>query len=385
MNRQIFAAAISVIGLLLFAAVSYACKIPVFRYALERWPADRYTMVAIVDADPDEDVRRALQALDSFDRFSANINVEIIDLSQLSEAELWSVEGLENTEDAPLLQVFYPDKKSDQRRLCWSGALTLENVQLWRQSPLREKIVGDLESGVSAVWVFVEGDDSDENTTMHSELKAALKQAESTVSIPTGVIRREDAARVLKEDPLASMDDVLRCDIPLKVKFSTVVLSPDDPQEAALVAMIRGLPHEVTFPCTIPVFGRGRMIEPLPMSAFSEQSVVSACNYLFGECSCSVKALNPGVDLVLDADWKKLLGEQILVTDTVTDLTPELLEIPSGEVNSDSTPPSQNPVSLSASGTRHFGRVYEMMLLAAGATLVTILSFRGFTLSGPSS
>ncbi|MEO1525225.1 MAG: hypothetical protein AAFX06_07295 [Planctomycetota bacterium] len=320
-----------VLVLSVFAIESPACKVPVFRYALERWAADRFTIVAVIDGEPNDVVADALGKLQSLRDSQANVDVEIIDLSTLSEAELWSVEGLGDTEEAPVLQVFYPDQDSGQRRLCWSGELTAENVEAWRDSPLRRKICEEIQSGVSAIWLFVEGNDSEANADSVARLMAALRQAESTVEIPEGVIRRRDAAVVLAEDATLSMDDVLRCDIPLKVQFSLIVLSRDDDQEWALRAMVEGMSNQTDVACAVPIFGRGRMIDPLPMSSFKDQSVLKACSYLFGECSCSVKALNPGTDLLLDASWQDLLGDQVVISEAVV-VQPESLSIPPGHV-----------------------------------------------------
>lgn len=311
-------------------SIAHACKIPVFRYALERWPADNYSMVAIVNGEPSESVQAALRELEAIDRRRVNVNVEVIDLAKLTEAELWSVEGLANTDDAPMLQVFYPENDAKQRQICWTGDLTTCNIRRWQSSPVREQIVAELGSGASAVWVVIEGPDPSENNQFHSRLNQALAKAESQLSIPAGVIKRQDAARVLQEDPSASMDDVLRCDIPLQVKFATVVLRNDDPNELALQAMADGIAGDARPPFAIPIFGRGRMIEPLSQSKFSEASVVSVCSYLFEECSCSVKSLNPGIDVMIAANWQQLLGDHVVIAESIAITDPQLLAIPSG-------------------------------------------------------
>ncbi|WP_182867594.1 hypothetical protein [Stieleria mannarensis] len=375
MRRTLILSAGFLLGCLVSTTGVRACKVPVFRYALERWPADHYTMVAIIDGKPDDATEAALNQLKSLDESSANLDVEVVDLSTLSEAELWSVEGLDSTEEVPRLQVFYPERDSGTRRSCWSGPLTTENVLRWRQSPLRTQIVDDLRSGVSAVWVLVEGEDDQQNAEFHAQLSAALELAEKTVSLPEGVIRRKDAAAVLKEDPSASMDDVLRCDIPLQVKFTIAVLPVDDQDELALRAMIDGIADLVAKPCMIPVFGRGRMIEPLSATSFGQHSVVTACNYLFGECSCSVKALNPGVDLLLDVNWQQVLGAQVVVSDATTSQAAEPLVIPPGRADHEQVDePSGRPVGSSEGGDldrpQSGGAVWGMFALVGAAAVV---------------
>ncbi len=87
-----------VVLIALFASTANACKVPVFRYALERWPADTYEIVALIDGEPTGDAADALAALRSLAEPTVNVTTRVVDLATLSETELWSVEGLESTE-----------------------------------------------------------------------------------------------------------------------------------------------------------------------------------------------------------------------------------------------------------------------------------------------
>lgn len=312
-----------------FAGLASACKVPVFRYALERWPADKYSIVAVIDGQVSVGTAEAIATLKSFSQSDVNVVIDVIDLAQLSEAELWSVEGIDSTDQTPMLQVFFPERNG-ARKLCWSGALTPANVNAWIDSPVRRKIVDDLQNGMTAVWVIVESGDESKDTTMMAKLENQLAIASETISIPEGVIKREDATTYLKDNPGASMDDVLRCDIPLQIKFSIQRVRDGDHDELALRAIAGDLAGQAAAPYAFPVFGRGRMIEPLSASQFREDSVTTACRYLVGECSCSVKALNPGVDLVLKANWQDKLGDQIVMVDSGDLSQPQSVPIPVG-------------------------------------------------------
>lgn len=323
------------------ASTAIACKLPVFRYALERWSADRYRVVAMIDGHS-ETVDQALAELERLEKSNANVEVETIDISKLTEDQIWQIEELEEESNLPALQVFYP-ARDGRRRLCWSGSLSAESVQLWRQSELRDQIIQDIVSGVSAVWILREGIDADENDRIASELEAALRQATEQIKIPEGVIAQSDATELLSQDPSASMEDVLRSDIPLKIDFRVHRLARENPRELALRSIVDGWGQESDADKAIvfPVFGRGRMIEPLSADAFSAESVIAACQYMVGQCSCTLKTLNPGVDLVLDADWQSHMDETVLVIDPSTaeqSSEPELVEIPPGrdDVTADS-------------------------------------------------
>ncbi|PAY21334.1 hypothetical protein CKO51_01780 [Rhodopirellula sp. SM50] len=338
-----------------------------FRYALERWPADTYEIVALIDGEPTGDAAGALAALRSLAEPSVNVTTRVVDLATLSEAELWSVEGLESTEQTPLLQVFYPERDG-QPALCWSGALTSANLNAWIESPLRKNIIREIQTGASAVWVLVEGPDESQNDALRADLQAALRDATAAIAIPEGVIRREDAAQYLQDHPAASMDDVLRCDIPLSIKFTIERLRHDDENEFAFRAMVDGWTETVEAPFVFPVFGRGRMIEPLPAADFDAGSIIAACRYLVGECSCSVKALNPGVDLILRTDWQQTLGDQIVMVESADSGEPLELAIPVGKPGTQES----TATDAAADGDQDDGKIWVLVVMALGALAFTM-------------
>lgn len=373
MNRISWITATGFALLVVSATITQACKVPVFRYALERWPADNYGIVAVVNGERDQATAKAIAALQSLAKSDANITTEIIDLAKLTEAELWQVEGLENTDQTPLLQVFYPERDG-QRRICWTGELTPDNVNAWIDSPLRSQIVTEIQSGVSAVWVLVEGPDDAQNAHLFGELESSLAEAMKTISIPDGVIDRKTAGSYLKDHPGSSMDDVLRCDIPLQIKFTALRLKRDNADETAFRAMVSGWTEQVETPFVFPIFGRGRMIEPLTADAFEQSSVIAACRYLVGECSCSVKALNPGVDLILKTNWQAILGDQIVMVAAADVALPTELTIPPGRpgATEPTTAPMQSTTEITSSNKSGGNAKYWFLALMA-AGVVTML------------
>jgi hypothetical protein len=52
-----------------------------------------------------------------------------------------------------------------------------------------------------------------------------------------------------------------------------------------------------------PVFGQGRVLYALVGAGINEMTIAETCGFLVGACSCQVKALNPGTDLLIWADW----------------------------------------------------------------------------------
>lgn len=317
------------------SAAVFACKVPVFRYALERWVVDRYRVVAIVPKtdEPSSELVRILQAKQE----GANVDVEVVDLASLTEMQQWQLVDVDVSATQPRLQVFYPQRGQEQRK-CWEGALSKDSIADWFDSPLRQTIANDLTSGASAVFLLVEGPDQKENDRLAALVSQTLRTVESEISIPDGVIPRAAAAEMLQELPEATMDDVLRCDIPLKVDFQVRRLPMDNQQELALRAMTRGLQdnqdHE---PFLVPIFGRGRMLDAIDTKRVDADSISNLCRYIIGECSCTVKSQNPGVDLLLKVDWQLRLGSELVIVDRSIPTEPELVPIPPTSVVGDSS------------------------------------------------
>ena len=229
------------------------------------------------------------------------------------------------------MQVYFPSK-GENKRLGWQGDLTRESVQRWASSPAREDLIHDLSQGVSAVWWLIEGKDVEKAEQIETEMKSILSQANREIKIPDGVISQADAADYFQSNPGASMDDVLRCSVPLRVDFRLRRLSSEDVSESGTLAMLRALGvRDSQDSWLVPVFGRGRMLDAIPVDRVDSSVVINACKYMVGECSCTVKSQNPGADLLLSMNWEKELGVESLVMGATNLLPPVLLSIPEGQ------------------------------------------------------
>lgn len=335
---QLLRRASSVVLLLLGAGTLYACKVPVFRYALERWNTDHYTMVVMLDEASESTASKALEWLKDRERIAhANLEVEFVRIDQLTDQQVWQLESFDPDVQAPHLQVFYPERDG-RRQLCWEGELDQKTAEHWLESPLRDQIRDDLVAGASAVWLLIESSDARLNAEVKTTLENGLELARAQIQIPDGVIPRDGASDYLKANPESSMDDVLRSDVPLKVEFVVRSLRRDDDQELAIRQMVAGMANENDVPLLVPIFGRGRMLDAIDASSLTTDTVLSACRYMIGECSCTVKTQNPGVDMLIHSDWSEALGAETLVlVETQIDQTPELVEIPTGEFAAVST------------------------------------------------
>lgn len=303
-------------SLLLVLLVSAdACKVPVFRYALERWVTDEYSCSVFYDGSDAAWSGQSKKLLETEMEAGelANMSTLYIDVSKLREHEKALVPGLSQASSFPFVQLYYPQKNGEKRLAIaseWDPGVLSRLIE----SPLRKQISGDILSGQSAVWVLVEGDDAAENDALALKLRAILDEAQSEIELPHGVVRKDEGKAYLEANPGALPEDVLKSDIPLNIEFSIARLKQADPSEDYLWAVVKSQSDIRDGEAYLfPVFGRGRMLPAFSGRSLNKQLVMKGCQYLLGECSCEVKAQNPGVDLLMAVDWDKAIeGTQVI-------------------------------------------------------------------------
>lgn len=292
-----------------------ACQVPVFRFALERWVADPYQVLVSPGASgeftPAE--AEAIAFLEANQQGSltnesgvfANLKV-VVSEEPIGAAETAS------------LSVSYPVMvRGFEVKPIWTGPLTMETAKGLVDSPVRREIVQRLLSGESATWVLVESGNAELDDTAADLMTAALEKGENVLKIPDGVMTREEAEAVPNFAAINS-DDVLQSEVPLKIDFSILRLSRDDPAEAMFLPMLLNIEDDLgdyaKEPMVFPVFGRGRLLEPLIGRGINENNALDYAAYICGACSCEVKDQNPGQDLLVAADWDSALaGSEIVI------------------------------------------------------------------------
>jgi hypothetical protein len=73
-------------------------------------------------------------------------------------------------------------------------------------------------------------------------------------------------------------------------------------------------------PMAFPVFGRGRALYALVGAGIVPGTIEDASQFLVGACQCTVKADNPGIDLLMSADWDGLVQPSLPVDTTAPPL-----------------------------------------------------------------
>lgn len=281
-----------------------ACNVPVFRYALERWHPDAYEAV-IFHKGPATDELKALakQIGAAAENVKAPANVEpvLVDVDKEGDTVLRKLWLRQKDAPLPWLVLRYPGSGAKEP-FAWAGKPTADVLKALTHSPARQEISQRLMKGHSVVWVVVESGDKAQDDAAAARLEETLKKLEKTIKLPT------DAD--IKKEPTA--DDKLLSELPLKVSFSVLRVSRTDPAEKLLVAMLVNSDEEVAErskePIMFPIFGRGRALDAFVGKGINADTVSDAASFLCAACSCTVKRLNPGFDLVMAVDWDAVLG-----------------------------------------------------------------------------
>jgi hypothetical protein len=298
-------------GLLRFAALctaisalsAWACSVPVFRYALEHWRADSYQAVVFHRGPLSESQQSLVRDL-SVDglagQLHANVSVRTVDLDKETKADVLDFWRQLQAESVPWLAVKYPLAVRLPANV-WSGPLTAAAVSQVLDSPVRKQVAQRLGRGESAVWVLLEMGDKQKDEAASALVESRLTYLASVLKLPK--LEAQDIT-----NGLVSVSDE-----DLKLEFSLLRLSRGNPAEQAFVKNLLGTEadlEEIQEPIVFPIFGRGRALYALIGKGINHETIDEAASFVIGKCSCQVKDLNPGVDLLLAADWDALLKSQ---------------------------------------------------------------------------
>ena len=293
---------------LMFATVAVArpataCDIPVFRYALERWKQDSCDVVVFFDGKMSKGDRLAIDVWRAASQGGgANIKVIEADVRSLEDDELnelWKSTRENAKSPLKLPHVVVRTKVGQGKTIShFEGPLEkigLENLLL---SPARKELRSRLLAGHSIVWIMLKSPDEEKNKAVRERLEKQFKSLAKNIELPDGI---------------GLPGSELYAEVPLLIKFSLLEINPIDPNERFLVDLLSSFkPVAVQNgdPLLAPVFGRGRVLEVLSADECKAAMVEDMTVFLSGPCSCQVKSLNPGFDLLLPANWHfDLFGE----------------------------------------------------------------------------
>ncbi len=350
----------AVLAAMLSAVSLWACSVPVFRYALEKWAPDTY-QATVFHRGPlsaaQEALARDLTRDGLAGRLHANISLQTVDLAETPAPELLELWQQSGTQTLPWLVVRYPQASRLPGQIL-SGPLAEATLKQVFDSPARKEIARRLGQGDSAVWVLLEFGDRQRNDDTTKLVETRLNFLAGVLKLPA--IEAQDVAAGLVTVPEGG----------LKLAFSLLRVSRTDAAEETFVKMLLGSEADlgaIREPMLFPVFGRGRALYALAGKGINHETLDEAATFLIGKCSCQVKELNPGVDLLLAADWDRLVNAQSSAGRGLPTL-PTLVEAAPEVVTITGTTEPASPVSNGLPATR------GQLLLMAGFTLAGLLA-----------
>jgi hypothetical protein len=290
-----------VAALLVCTALTFACSVPVYRYALEKWLPDPY-LVTVFHRGPINAEHQKFVDLLSVNSVGgtplANIRLKPVDLNQklLPEHEqLWQEQ---RTTVLPWIVLQTP-ARSGPVSTVWAGELTAAAAESVMSSPARKELAERLLRGDSIVWLLLESGDVQADDKAFETISAEVLRLQGTLKLPELDAADAEALKIEADS--------------LKLAFSAMRVSRTNPAEQLMVEMLLRVepdlrdPDYAGQPMAFPVFGRGRALHALVGAGISGELIEDASRFLTGACQCTVKAENPGVDLLFSVDWDHLV------------------------------------------------------------------------------
>lgn len=333
---------------MLVAGSAPACDVPVFRYALERWPSDVYVATVFHRgglSDTDAAAFAVLREQTIREGGAANFDLRLCDVGgplDRDEADLWA----QQPHEAPLprLVLRSPFVKGS-RLVVWTGVLNEFNPASIFHSPARTRLAERLLAGDSVVWlVFTPaGDAPAEQVAL---LTRELDRLGNELPLPDGI---------------GLPGSEVYSDVPLTLRFSVLTVESGDSQEQFLESALRAFGPDAApdEPFAVPVYGRGRALAVIPLAQVNLPLIEDLSRFLSGPCSCQVKEQNPGFDLPLAVDWEaRLFGEnipppaEIAATPAADGPAAALVAIPPGSTGSPPTGQTAPPPPTAMQGER---------------------------------
>ena len=299
--------------LLGFPGRGSACDIPVFQYALDYWEPDVFEVLVHHRGEVGAEglgVIKKFEESEGAESSLHNYTFDTLDVGEVAPGEM-DAETADSLAPGESVVVVHSPSPLHRQDILWRGPLSEETFSTIADSPLRRKIGEQLSGGTSAVWILLESGDAQKDRTAFDTLEKELPGLANTLELPG------------EPDPAN----------PTRLSFDIERLSRNDTEELFLIEMLLSTepdlkdPEFEGLPMAFPVFGRGRVLYALIGEGINADTIREACEFLTGACSCEIKDLNPGADLLLAMDWKSAVAERVM-------------EMEEEKVLSDSTPAS---------------------------------------------
>ncbi len=208
----------------------WPCSVPVFRYALERWPSDIFELAVFHEKPFTPEEETILDQLKQYavnETTKSNYALSTIDVTN-PEIQIPQTLLDERGQDPyPWAVVLTPLHYGRNRTIAWKGPLSSTIATEVVHSPIRQQIARRITDGQTAVWVFLECGDKEKDDKFAQTLQIQLDALNEALQIPE--LEEEEAY-----DPI----NQLYSGIELKIEFSMLRLSKENPEETVFIKML---------------------------------------------------------------------------------------------------------------------------------------------------
>jgi hypothetical protein len=268
-----------------------ACTIPVFRYALEKWDLTPYEIMIYHRGPLTADVQKEIKKWDAPNK--SNVEITLIDLDgdmTPRQQKIWKSDG--DPARMPWMVVRYAPAAPSEPS-AFAGPCTIASLHGVLDSPVRRALLAHLTRGAATVYVLMTSDDPAADRAALEMATRELQALERKIKLP---VQSDEGPKI-------------KLPLPLKVSFPILVLDRRQPEEAAFVQMLLSTEDrllQTKGPILFPIFGRGRVLGGLTDKEINPEQLKEVSKFLCRECSCQVKELNPGIDVLLVGDWNAI-------------------------------------------------------------------------------
>ncbi len=261
---------------LLFCSCTFACSVPVFRYALEYWQPDPYRI--ILSYNPAQT-----------NKFSEVLN----ELRKYKADSSFILRKIKSTKSNGKIILKYPADKRI-KNIVWSAPLSTQSLNRIMYSPMRKKFTDKILNGDSLIFLLLEGSNSKQNDKIANIIITNMTLVKNQIKLP---YEYDDIPK----------EDLSMYDTNIVFKLSMMRLSRTNSREKVFINILtKCLPDTIykqSEPILFPVFARGRMLVALREKDVNYIILKNLCEYVAGECSCEIKSQNPGFDIFIPLGW----------------------------------------------------------------------------------
>jgi hypothetical protein len=302
------------------ADTTRACSTPVYRYAMYNWPSAPYRVFYFhrgESAEEDLAINKLVDELGDALPAPANVFVSTVDLSktELDKLPVPVKEAFEACKDGEPTHLVFTPWGVD----IFSGRLDKDTIAAMSESPARAKLAKLLEKGNATVLLLVPGKDKKENARAEKEIKKLIASAAGG-EIPTSLAFQ--APPPVGPDGEVDEDAAAAAN---RIDVAMLTVDRSDPAEKWLVKSLMTIEPDLNDladePMVFAVYGRARALEPYVGKGITSDNLAEIVMFVADACSCMVKDMNPGSDLLVKWDWDAT-AEKLAASDPSMNMSP---------------------------------------------------------------